>query len=186
MGMRTLPALLAVAVLLALAGCVPSESHPTAAPSASATPVFASDADALAAAEKAYAAYEAAVDASLQTTSDSGLDQVSVGKALQDARASVKSFEDARRIQEGNSSVSRASVADLSALTVAADSHNVAQIYACLDVSAVTVLDSTGAVVSAANGQTRFPILVSLEWAASSQKLLVSEESVWDGTDFCA
>ena len=55
--MRTGPVILTVAVLFALAGCVPSDSQPSAAPSPSATPVFASDAEALAAAEKAYAAY---------------------------------------------------------------------------------------------------------------------------------
>ena len=185
MGMRTGPALLAVAVLLTLAGCVPSTSHPTAAPSASATPVFASDAEALAAAEKAYAAYESVVDLSLQTVSDSQLSGVASGKALKGARVSVESFKKAGRSQEGDSTVSKARAADLSALTVAGALDGAAQIYACLDVSAVTVVDSDGIRVSAVTGQSVFPILVSLNWSPSSRKLLVTEESVWDGTDFC-
>src|SRR3954462_13593979 len=81
-GMRTAPLLATAALLLALAGCVPTDSHPTSWPHPSATPVFASDAEALAAAEKAYAAYEAAVDRSLQSISVDGLDAVATGDAL--------------------------------------------------------------------------------------------------------
>ncbi|MEP6843257.1 MAG: hypothetical protein ABJA11_07030, partial [Pseudolysinimonas sp.] len=55
--MRTGPFLVAALLLLALGGCVPTGTHVSDSPSASATPVFASDAEALAAAEKAYAAY---------------------------------------------------------------------------------------------------------------------------------
>ncbi|MBW4033634.1 MAG: hypothetical protein HIU88_13400, partial [Acidobacteria bacterium] len=57
MGMRTGRLTLAVAMLLALVGCVPTGQHAASSPTASLTPVFASDAEALAAAEKAYAAY---------------------------------------------------------------------------------------------------------------------------------
>ena len=185
-GMRIGPLLLAVGVLLALAGCVPSTPHATAAPSASATPVFASDAEALAAAEKAYAAYEAVVDSSLQSASDTGLAAVASGSALTSAIESVDSFKKAGQFQRGESLVTRVTGADLSTLTMSADSAGPAQIYACLDVSGVTVVDSAGNVVSGSNRQTLFPTLVSLEWKASSRDLLVSEEAVWDGANFCS
>src|SRR4051812_41826324 len=68
--MRAAPLAPVAALLLALAGCVPSDPHPTASPSASATPVFASDAEALAAAEKAYAAY---LKVSGEISADGGL-----------------------------------------------------------------------------------------------------------------
>ncbi|MES1170616.1 MAG: hypothetical protein ABUL47_08010, partial [Leifsonia sp.] len=82
--MRTGPVLAAAVLLAVLAGCVPTGT-PTKSPRATATPVFASDAEALAAAEKAYAAYESAVDRSLQTSSAEGLDAVATGDALSSA-----------------------------------------------------------------------------------------------------
>ena len=164
MGMRTGPLIVTAAVLLALTGCVPDGSHSATSPTPSATPVFASDAEALAAAEKAYAAYESKVDLSLQAVADAGLATVATGDALESALASVESFRSSGRVQRGVSQITKVKSADLSPLTVAGRSNDVAQIYACLDVSAVSVLDSTGIVVSQVGRQTVFPTLVSLRW----------------------
>jgi hypothetical protein len=183
--MRSGPVLVAAALLLALTGCVPTGT-PSASPTASATPLFASDAEALAAAETAYAVYESAVDRSLQTASATGLATVATGDALKTARSSVVSFKKEGRKQEGESKISREMAADLSALTVVGHSTDIAQIYACLDVSMVKVVDDTGNSVSNPGRQTMFPTLVSLEWSAANMRLLVSEESVWDGQNFCA
>lgn len=180
--MRTGPLALAVVVVLALAGCVPSDSHPTAAPSSRATPVFASDEEALAAAEAAYAAYEAAVDKSLQLLDESGLASVSSGAALKTAIGSVQDFKDQGRRQIGASKVVYAAPQDLSALT--GSSSGSAEIYACLDVSEVQVIDADGRSVSAPDRVTVFPLVVSFAWQAE-QKLVVSKEVVWDGKPFC-
>ena len=185
LGMRTGPLVLATAVMLALAGCVPSDSPATSEPSASLTPVFASDAEALAAAEAAYAAYQAAVDTSLQTVANVGLDSVATGDALKSALGSVGALQKAGRHQSGESLVKQVKSADMSTLTVAGRDRDPAQIYACLDVSKVIILDSTGTAISEAGRQTVFPTLVSVLWASGKRKLLVSEESVWDGADFC-
>jgi hypothetical protein len=182
--MRTGSLLVTAALLLALAGCVPVDSQPSASPSASATPVFASDAEALAAAEKAYAAYESAVDESLRTSSKTGLDAVATGDALKTARSSVDSFVSSGRTQRGSSQVKDVAAADLSPLTVAGH-EGVAQIYACLDVSQIQIVDASGSEVSNPGRQTVFPTLVSLSWSKKNQKLLVAEESVWDGKNFC-
>lgn len=184
--MRLAPLALAAALLLALSGCVPTGSHPSPSPSASATPVFASDAEALAAAEKAYAAYESAVDKSLQTSSSSGLEAVATGKALVAARRSVESFRSEGRTQRGVSLIRDVTPADLGPLVVAGRAGNEAQIYACLDVSKVEVVDASGLEVSNPGRQAVFPVLVSLLWSVDKRGLLVSEESVWDGRNFCA
>jgi hypothetical protein len=147
--------------------------------------VFASDAEALAAAEKAYAAYESAVDKSLQTSSPDGLDVVATGDALTSAISSAAAFKQDGRKQRGNSTVGKVTPADLGALTMPGAADGVAEIYACLDVSRVEVIDASGKTVSAPDRQVIFPTLVSLVWSASNQALLVSEESVWDGQNFC-
>ncbi|HEU0205628.1 MAG TPA: hypothetical protein VFQ74_02915, partial [Pseudolysinimonas sp.] len=116
MDMRTGSLLVTAALLVALAGCVPTNAHPSESPSATATPVFASDAEALAAAENAYAAYQAAVDKSLQTSSLEGLDSVATGDALETARSSVDTFQKEGRTQRGDSKVRKVAPADLSPL----------------------------------------------------------------------
>jgi len=183
--MRIAALALVSAAALVLVGCTGSP-QPTASPKPVPTPVFTSDADALAAAEKAYAAYESAVDRSLQTVSTKGLDAIATGDALATARSSVDSFKKDERTQRGRSLVRSVTPADLGPLTEPTRIGEVAQVYACLDVSKVEVLDRAGNPVSVAGRQTVFPTLVSLLWSVSRQKLLVSEESVWDGKNFCS
>src|SRR4051812_14875779 len=65
-------ALLIAGLGLALAGCVPSEPPVTSPPTSDAQPVFASDEEALAAAEEAYGAYIAMVDEILRNGGDDG------------------------------------------------------------------------------------------------------------------
>jgi len=185
-GMRIGRLLVMTALVLALVGCVPTGGHQSASPTPSATPVFASDAEALAAAEKAYAAYERAVDGALQSRSPDGLELVATNDALRAALSSVDAFLKAGRFQRGSSHISSVSAADLSALTEPGRADAPAQIYGCLDVSDVQVVDSTGANLSSSGRQTIFPTLVSLVWSPGTKRLLVSEESVWDGKNFCA
>ena len=67
--LRPIAVLAAAFVLAALSGCVQTTEKPTPTPTAAATPAFASDEEALAAAEKAYAAYLAVLD---DVTADGG------------------------------------------------------------------------------------------------------------------
>lgn len=184
--MRIGSLLLTLGVLLALAGCAPAASPPPSSSTPSATPVFASDAEALKAAETAYAAYQAAVDQSLQTGDPSKLNEVAVEKALATAKGAVEKFHEAGRRQVGLSSIDSVSAADMSPFTNGAYRDSVAQIYACLDVSKVDVVDQSGRSVSTPGRVTRYPTLVSLKWSERVQRILVSEESVWNGKNFCS
>jgi hypothetical protein len=154
MGMRTGPALLAVAVLLALAGCVPSASHPTAAPSASATPVFGSDAEALAAAEKAYAAYESVSD---QILIDGGsqperLKVVASETVYKTELAGFKRVADKGWRSTGGTTFDHFSLQSYAPHNL----KNLIEAYVCSDVSKVDVLNSAGqSVVSASRGMAR-------------------------------
>jgi hypothetical protein len=143
--------------------------------------VFRTDAEALAAAEKAYRAYEAAVDKSLSTADGAELSQVATGQALEAAMESVDKYKSSGRRQVGQSAVKSVDPADLSRLLTA---HPISgQIYGCLDVSRVVVVDASGRDVSVPGRDTIYPTLVTLEWKRS--RLLVGEEKVWDGANFC-
>lgn len=178
---RTL--VLAIALLLALTGCVPTSGRDQPSPSVSATPVFASDEEALAAAEKAYAAYEAAVDRSLQSLDATSLGAAARGEALSNAQAAVKSFAREGRRQVGYSIVKSVAPLDLSGLTNTPVSSG--QVYGCLDVSGVDVVDSTGSSVTSSGRQMIYPTVVEVVWSERHQQLFVTNESVWDGDDFC-
>ncbi|HEU0180866.1 MAG TPA: hypothetical protein VFR16_01660, partial [Agromyces mariniharenae] len=87
----------ATGLALALAGCV-SAPTPTPTPTAADTPapIFASDEEALAAAETAYARF---VEATTAVTngggaSPDGLDSVASGEALEDERAAAARFRE--------------------------------------------------------------------------------------------
>lgn len=184
--MRKLPvATLALAALL-LSGCVQDAPKPTVSPSPTATPVFASEEEALAAAEAAYGEYEAAVDRSLSVIDAIGLDAVAAGDALRAAIDSVGEFRSKGQKQSGVSSVDTISLVQASSVLGQGPIDDPIQIYGCLDISKTDVLGPDGASVLPADRQDRFPVVVELIWSQQSKRLLVSSEQVWDGDDFCA
>lgn len=181
LGMRTGPLVLATAVMLALAGCVPSDSPATSAPSASPTPVFASDAEALAAAEAAYAAYQAAVDEVLfDGGSDPGRLKRLVSKRVYADElkgfqlASSKGWRSTGGTTFDRFTLESYTPSDPSAVVIA---------YVCSDVSAVNVFDASGASVVAESRPDRTPFEVT--FALRDGDLTVASNDVWSGGGVC-
>lgn len=169
-----------IAGMLLLAGCGGGDPIPTLPPTPSATPIFASEEEALAAAEDAYAAYQAAVDLALQTLDSSGLEDVATGAALETAIGSVEEFDQSGRHQVGSTQVRSIAPVDLSSM-LEGDATDIAQIYACIDLSKVSVVAADGDV--AQSPLAILPMIVGLTWGGG--RLLVAEEEVWDGSNFC-
>lgn len=180
MRIRTLHAAAAAALVLALVGCVDSDPLPTLPPTPTATPIFASEEEALAAAEAAYAAYQDVVDDALQTLDATGLEEVAVGTALESARASVERLSAQGKHQVGSTVVTSSLATDLSALTEFGSDSPI-QIYACVDVSNVQIVATDGSVTQSTIGT--FPMLVTFR--VDDSRLLVEEELVWDANTFC-
>jgi len=181
LGMRTGPLVLATAVMLALAGCVPSDSPATSEPSASLTPVFASDAEALAAAEAAYAAYQAAVDKVLvDGGSDPGRLQPLVSKRvyadeLKGFRlASSKGWRSTGGTTFDHFTLESYTPSDPSEVVIA---------YVCSDVSSVNVFDASGASVVAESRPDRTPFEVT--FALRDGDLTMASNDVWSGGGVC-
>jgi hypothetical protein len=152
---------------------------PTSAPTS--TPVFASDEEALAAATAAYAEYQAVVDRALSDYDTGGLDKVATGDALAAAQDSIGVFKTKDRKLVGTSTIDSVSIAQAPLTGTPVEM----QIYACLDVSATDVIDSTGKSVVDPSRRSRLPMVVSLNSKSGNSKLLVSLADVWDGNDFC-
>lgn len=167
--------------MLALSGCGGSDPLPTLPPSPSSTPVFASEEEALAAAKDAYEAYQAAVDRALTTLDETGLDEVARAAALEAARDSVAELRSSGSHQVGETVVVSVAPMDLSGL-VDETGGGEAQIYGCLDLTDVGISRADGSLSQ--SGIAAFPTTAVLQ--LHSGALLVIEEDVWDGDNFCA
>ncbi|WP_179954734.1 hypothetical protein [Cryobacterium shii] len=169
----------------ALAGCAPT---PTPKPSATATtdaPVFASDADALAAATEAYAAYLGVTDAVLSAGGGDAaqLAAVAVGDALTAEINTAGMYAERKYRSIGSSQFDSVQIQSLDddgqgSATVTA--------YLCSDISAVDVVDEAGVSVVPVDRGARFPLEITFRNSrAHSSQLLVASSEIWAGTDFC-
>ncbi|QAY73001.1 hypothetical protein ET445_06230 [Agromyces protaetiae] len=184
---RTLPlAVVGLAVLLggALTGCTDSQAPaptPAATEAPAAEPIFASDEEALAAAEEAYEAYLQALDqaASDAAGNSSGIDEFVTDSQVKDSLATLAArglriqgttSYDSMRLESWHESAGAAS------LTV----------YVCLDSSGTRVLDASGNDVTPTDRAARTPLVVGLLSDRTNPRVPRPNESeTWRGHDFC-
>jgi len=182
--MRLAPLALAAALLLSLAGCVPT-THPSASPRASATPVFASDAEALAAAEKAYAAY---LKVSAEITQEGGVRPERIDRWVtaeqapreRDAYAYFKSHD------LHTSGFPTFSPPKLEQVSSDALGSTMITFYTCVDATQVRVLDAHNTDVTPSNRADRAPLEITVVSGESKSDLVIAESSQWSGPGVCS
>jgi hypothetical protein len=183
--MRSGPLVVAAALLLALVGCVPTGT-PSASPRPTATPVFASDAEALAAAEKAYAAY---LKVSAQITAGGGLDPGRIDPLVTTKQASIEHdtyeyFSSNNLHTVGSPTFSHPK---LEQMTFDNAGRADLTFYTCVDATSVRVFNASNSNVTPSNRADRTPLEVTLVSSPSSKSnLLVSESSEWSGSGVCS
>lgn len=180
-GMRIGSLLLTVGVLLALAGCTPPGSPPSVSPTPSATAVFASDADALKAAEAAYAAYQAVSD---QILIDGGADperlkSVATNKVYESELQGFKETSAKGWHSTGGTTFDHFSLESYDPGRLG----EIVVVYVCSDVSKVGVVDSQGTSVVSLSRPNRTAFEVT--FALRGQNLVVSSNDVWTGGGVC-
>jgi hypothetical protein len=179
---RRAVAALAITVALAVTGCVATPGGTKPTPSPSATPLFHSDEEALAAAEEAYAAYVSVTDA-IFAEGGVGLDRLETVAAGEQLEADKTGF--AEIAKSGYRSIGSTSFSDVSIQSVSADSRareTEVRVYLCEDVSAVQVLDASGVSVVAPGRPDRVRYEVSLKNGTNAaSRLLVTDREVWAG-----
>ena len=184
--MRTGPLLATAALLLALAGCVPTGPAGIPTPTAHATPVFASDAEALAAAEKAYAAYLAV---SAKITGDGGANPERIDSYVTTEQApreheTYAYFSTKRLHTVGSPTFSAPKLEQLRF-----DNTGAAELtfYTCVDASQVRILNTSNADVTPANRDNQAPLEVTLVSSGAGRPgLLLSESTNWSGPGVCS
>jgi hypothetical protein len=146
--------------------------------------VFRSDAEALAAAEKAYRAYRRAAETVLSAGgTDSGrLVQFATGRLLSEEQQGDEEFKTKGYHAIGTSRVVSFNLqrADLGA---ARGSKDVVAAYVCLDVSKVDVVDAEGQSVVSTSRSPRVSYLVGFDLLGNS--LLPSSQEPWDSGGVC-
>jgi len=180
--MRITLAVVLGVVALALAGCTPGPGPLPIPPSPTATPVFASDEEALEAAVGLFGEYLAFADTtSPQEQLEGGrLEGFLASEALDESRESLQEWVDNGWSSSGHSSI------DSPQLQSYRESQGVAAVtfYLCEDLSAVDVVDGTGVSVVTPGRRDRLPLEVEVS-GQSSQNLRITRSDLWAGDDFC-
>jgi len=184
--MRKYPrvSLLALAALaaFALSGCFAATPVEPPAPTASATPVFASEKEALAAATEAYAAYLAVSD-QVGNDGGSGVDRLATFLSVQYFDEQERSYLALQ--SEGLRTSGRTTFEPPILQSVERiDRVAVISLYVCVDVTNVRIIDQAGADVTSAERPNRYPLVVELE-ATKADELRMTSSSPWTGESFC-
>jgi hypothetical protein len=174
----------AIAAALTLAACTPPSDGPTRSRSPSATPLFSSDEEALAAAEEAYAAYLRVSD---QILMDGGnnperLLEVATEDVLDSERVGYDKARTSGTRSTGGSTFDHMTLQSMDAF----DAASAVAVYVCDDVTAVDFLDASGNSIVSPDRPDRFPTTVEFSARTSNPpSLLVASIGEWTGDDFC-
>jgi hypothetical protein len=175
---------LVVAAILLLPGCTGDAPIVLPSPESSTAPVFATDEEALAAAEAAYGEYLAASStiSSKEGSTADGLRQFVTDDYFVEVKASVERFNNDGREQQGKPTF------DSITLQQFADTYIepvVVVVYLCVDVSATTFVDAKGNDQTPPDRALRVPLEVSFVGVERTKRLLIDSSEAWTGEDFC-
>ena len=176
---------LSLITLLALSGCVaePPVVLPSEEPSSS--PVFASDEEALAAAEEALGLYFAALD---EIGADGGSDPERLAEYATAAVVDHESVGFSKLSESGYRTEGARAFDSLeiqSADSTGNTDESVVVVYVCEDFTDTNYLDASGTSISAPDRQLRWPLVVSFDYERDLGRLLVAGVEDWTGNDFC-
>lgn len=161
---------------LLLAGCTDPTPMPTPPPTPSETPVFASDEEALAAAEEAYAEYISTVDAIL---ADGGANPERLAPLVSDEVFARESAGFKSYVDHGWHAVGQTSFH----LVLQQFDNAELTAYVCENISDTDVLDSSGQSIVQEDRSTRFAFEVRYALGAD---LILTAKDPWTGGGVCA
>ena len=183
--MRVAPALAGALVVLAmLGGCVPDTPVTTPAPEPSATPVFASDEEAQAAAEAAYAAYLAVSDA---ISADGGANPERIEPLVSGEQYQVELDGFTTYSAKGWKTIGSTTfdTAQLQAYADYGDGTSTVSIYVCSDTTGVRLLDSTGSDITPSDSAARRTLELSFSNEEPASPLVLESAGIWNSESEC-
>jgi len=180
---RLAPAL-AVAAALLLAGCTGDDPIVLPKPDPTTAPVFATDEEALAAAEVAYGEYLAASDA---ITAKDGADPNTIGEYVHSEYLPevLESFEDLRADHLHSKGELSFDGMTLQQYTDDLASPATISVYVCIVATNARLLDQNDQDVTPAGRDDRVPLEISFQTEEREPNLLIRSSELWTGADFC-
>lgn len=178
MGLRTITFATSMLAVFALTACMPGSPVVTPEPDAGATPAFASDEEALAAATEAYGRYRDVAD---EIFHDGGanadrLATVATGEHL---KLNLGGFREvAEKGLRGSGRVTFDQVT-LQQYDQLSEGSEILVVYLCEDFSGTDVLNADGVSVVAADRPNRVRLQVTFDYQRAGNLLLVSDSDVW-------
>lgn len=181
--MRSVVGVVLGAGLLVLTGCVQDAVIPTLPPTPTSPPIFASEEEALAAAEDAYAAYGEVSDL---IAAEGGSDPERIAPfvtedQLQNEMDAAAYYGDQQLHAEGRAATTKVELQQVSELNGFVE----IAIYVCIDVSSVRILDASGNDVTPVDREPIAALEVVLVGDASDS-LLIASSDVWPDSSFCS
>jgi len=179
-------ALAVVSAALVFGGCAAEDPIVRPSPDPSSTPLFASDEEALAAAEEAYGRYQA-VEA--QVLVDGGQQSERIqGLAVREAlTAAEDGFSDYRANGYKNVGATDFETVEVQHYSpFAEDGRDVVALYICLDFSKQDVVNANNVSVVRPGRLLRQAFEVSFDVAESGDGLVLSAREPWGDNDICA
>ena len=175
--MRRLVGAVAVLGMLALAGCGGGEPIPTLPPTPTSTPVFASEEEALAAAEEAYAAYQAMSDL-IGSEGGVGPERIAPFVTAERLADEERGFTVLR--EAGLRTVGQATfeVVDLQLAEQIGEDAQVV-FYACVDIGGSRVINAQGSDVTPSDRANRLLLEVIMETRNGQEPLLLASDEQW-------
>ena len=176
--MRVKPLIAVPLIALALAGCSAQQPAPQQnSVSVEEKPLFASDEEALAAAQVAYANYLAVSD---QIARDGGanperLKGLVSTDLLESQYSTYEEVSAGKLYASGSSRFFNFKIQQVSSGQISN--------YVCLDVSGIRVIDKTGEDVTPDDRPNLLPL--NLNWSIEGHVLILESSDVWTGENFC-
>ena len=169
--MRLPPLALTLAVLLTLTACVPapnqSRQEGTVAPTDA--PLFASDAEALAAAEEVYREYSVVADQVAEGRDVQDLAKFVTNEWLEQETLTYLSLREEQKRLVGQSTIR--------SINLQSFADNRVVIYVCHETSNIRVIDASGADVTPADRPPTATLQVTL--TVDESRLLISDSELW-------
>jgi hypothetical protein len=182
--MRMLPVAGLTLALLLLSGCLQQSPTAMPTPQPSSTPVFASDEEALAAAEAAYAEYLRVSDLVAQ---DGGKEPERLISLVTADWYPKEQESFARFAASGNRQVGSTSFKNFElqqATDLGAGAAEIV-IYLCSDSSGTSFLDANGVNVTPSDRQTLVSLEVTFKTSEGAAVLQLANNEPWSGDSFC-
>jgi hypothetical protein len=170
-----------VAGMLLLSGCGGGDPIPTLPPTPTATPIFASEEEALAAAEEAYAAYSEMSDL---ISSEGGVDPERIRPFV-----TAERFDDELRgfstLRESNLHIQGEATLEVLELQRYDEVGGEVEVvfYACWDASASRVINSAGEDVTPSDRDDRLVLEVLVRTVDRQLPLVLESDEAWPGQD---